>query len=98
MAGRDLAVDAVLVVCAIAGQRSDRTINPVEQGTDLRAVPIEPAILPRSSPQPSKATGLARMRACRARKSVLAPEAWPAGHMVIVEQPEALVVALAGLD
>jgi hypothetical protein len=38
MAGRDLAVDAVLVVCAIAGQRSDITINLVEQGTDLRAV------------------------------------------------------------
>src|SRR5205807_6133005 len=38
MAGSDLAVDAVLVVCAIAGQRSDGTINLVEQGTDLRAV------------------------------------------------------------
>src|SRR5207302_7898864 len=38
MAGSDLAVDAVLVVCAIAGQRSDGIINLVEQGTDLRAV------------------------------------------------------------
>src|SRR5260370_36293936 len=38
MAGSDLAVDAVLVVCTIAGQRSDVTINLVEQGTDLRAV------------------------------------------------------------
>src|SRR5881227_3344188 len=38
MAGSDLAVDAVLVVCTIAGQRSDGIINLVEQGTDLRAV------------------------------------------------------------
>src|SRR5205807_9096716 len=38
MAGSDLAVDAVLVICAIAGERSDGTINLVEQGTDLRAV------------------------------------------------------------
>src|SRR5690348_6140086 len=38
MAGGDLAVDAVLVVCTIAGQRSDGIINLVEQGTDLRAV------------------------------------------------------------
>jgi hypothetical protein len=38
MAGSDLAVDAVLVVCTIAGQRSEGTINLVEQGTDLRAV------------------------------------------------------------
>src|ERR1700746_1089051 len=37
MAGSDLAVDAVLVVCTIAGQRSDGIINLVEQGTDLRA-------------------------------------------------------------
>src|SRR5205814_6905108 len=37
MAGSDLAVDAVLVVCAIAGHRSDGTIDLVEQGTDLRA-------------------------------------------------------------
>src|SRR5208282_231421 len=40
MAGSDLAVDAVLVVCTIAGQRSDGIINLVEQGTDLRAVII----------------------------------------------------------
>src|SRR5271170_499271 len=38
MAGSDLAVDAILVVCTIAGQRSDGIINLVEQGTDLRAV------------------------------------------------------------
>src|SRR5258708_7570514 len=38
MTGSDLAVDAVLVVCAIAGERGDGTINLVEQGTDLRAV------------------------------------------------------------
>jgi hypothetical protein len=38
MAGSDLAVDTVLVVCTIAGQRSDGIINLVEQGTDLRAV------------------------------------------------------------
>ena len=38
MAGSDLAVDAVLVVCTIAGQRSDGIINLVEQGTDLRAI------------------------------------------------------------
>src|SRR2546421_8662665 len=38
MAGSDLAVDAALVVCTIAGQRSDGIINLVEQGTDLRAV------------------------------------------------------------
>src|SRR5271155_675715 len=35
--GSDLAVDAVLVVCTIAGQRSDGIINLVEQRTDLRA-------------------------------------------------------------
>src|SRR5437773_7430902 len=34
----DRAVDAVLVVCAIAGERGDGTINLVEQGIDLRAV------------------------------------------------------------
>src|SRR6202043_1760554 len=38
MAGGDLAVDAVLVVCAVAGERSDGIVNLVEQGTDLRAV------------------------------------------------------------
>src|SRR5437764_4125879 len=38
MAGSDLAIDAVLVICTIAGQRSDGIINLVEQGTDLRAV------------------------------------------------------------
>src|SRR6267378_646820 len=38
MTGSDRAVDAVLVVCAIGGERGDGTINPVEQGTDLRAV------------------------------------------------------------
>src|SRR5207248_10583440 len=38
MAGSDLAVDTVLVVCAIAGHRSDGVINLVEQETDLRAV------------------------------------------------------------
>src|SRR5271170_7715816 len=38
MAGSDLVVDAALVVCTIAGQRSDGIINLVEQGTDLRAV------------------------------------------------------------
>src|SRR4029077_5740521 len=38
MTGSNLAVDAVLVVCAIAGERGDGTINLVEQGTDLRAV------------------------------------------------------------
>ena len=38
MAGSDLAVDTVLVVCTIAGQRSDGIIDLVEQGTDLRAV------------------------------------------------------------
>ena len=35
MAGSDLAVDAVLVVCAIVGHRSDGIINLVEQGTNL---------------------------------------------------------------
>src|SRR5438309_9859305 len=38
MTGSDLAVDAVLVVCAIGGERGDGTIDLVEQGTDLRAV------------------------------------------------------------
>ena len=38
MTGSDRAVDAVLVVCAIAGERGDGTIDLVEQGTDLRAV------------------------------------------------------------
>ena len=38
MTGSDGAVDAVLVVCAIFGERGDGTINLVEQGTDLRAV------------------------------------------------------------
>src|SRR5438309_1655198 len=38
MAGSDVAVDTVLVVCAIAGERSDGIINLVEQRTDLRAV------------------------------------------------------------
>src|SRR5437016_12469742 len=38
MTGSDRAVDAVLVVCAIGGERGDGTINLVEQGTDLRAV------------------------------------------------------------
>src|SRR5205823_9323008 len=38
MAGSDLAIDAVLVIGTIAGQRSDGIINLVEQGTDLRAV------------------------------------------------------------
>src|SRR5438132_1652998 len=38
MTGSDRAVDAVLVVCAIAGERGDGTINLVEQATDLRAV------------------------------------------------------------
>src|SRR5438874_12530911 len=38
MTGSDRAVDAVLVVCAIAGERGDGTMNLVEQGTDLRAV------------------------------------------------------------
>src|ERR1700746_4172895 len=37
MAGSGLAVDAVLVVCPIAGQRRCGIINLVEQGTDLRA-------------------------------------------------------------
>src|SRR3954447_12183076 len=35
MAGSDRAVDAVLVVCTIGGERGDGTINLVEQGTDL---------------------------------------------------------------
>ena len=38
MTDSDRAVDAVLVVCAIAGERSDGIVNLVEQGTDLRAV------------------------------------------------------------
>src|SRR5437870_13228923 len=38
MTGSDRAVDAVLVVCAIGGERGDGTIDLVEQGTDLRAV------------------------------------------------------------
>jgi hypothetical protein len=38
MAGGDLAVDAVLVVCAVADDRSDGIVNLVEHGTDLRAV------------------------------------------------------------
>lgn len=37
MAGSDLGVDAVLVVCAIAVERSDGR-SMVEQETDLRAV------------------------------------------------------------
>jgi hypothetical protein len=36
MAGRDLAVDAVLVVWAITGERSAGIANPVEQGSDLQ--------------------------------------------------------------
>src|ERR1700722_19437464 len=36
MAGSDLAVDAVLVICTIAGQRSDGIINLVEPRSDLR--------------------------------------------------------------
>src|SRR5437588_6928711 len=38
MTGSDLAVDAVLLVCAIGGERGDGTINLADQGTDLRAV------------------------------------------------------------
>ena len=36
--GSDFAAEAVLVVCAIAGERSDGTVNLVEQGTNLRAI------------------------------------------------------------
>jgi hypothetical protein len=35
--GSDFAAEAVLVVCAIASERSDGTINLVEQGTNLCA-------------------------------------------------------------
>ena len=35
---RDLGVDVVPVERAIGGDRADRTIDPVEQGADLRAV------------------------------------------------------------
>ena len=38
MAGGDLAIDAVLIICAIAGERGDGTVNLVKQRTDLRAV------------------------------------------------------------
>src|SRR5438105_8901278 len=36
MTGSDGAVDAVLVVCAIAGERSDGTINELEKGSHMR--------------------------------------------------------------
>ena len=38
MAGRDLGVDIVAVVGAIAGEGCHRPIHLVEQGTDLRTV------------------------------------------------------------
>jgi IS5 family transposase len=38
MPRRDLGVDIVTVVGAIAGEGRHRTINPVEQGADLRAI------------------------------------------------------------
>src|SRR5271156_3358583 len=34
----DAGVDALLIIRAVAGERGDRTINLIEQGTDLRAV------------------------------------------------------------
>src|ERR687894_3195898 len=38
MARGDLAVNIVPVIRAVAGGRGDRTVDPVEQGTDLRAI------------------------------------------------------------
>ncbi len=38
MAGGDLAIDAVLVVGAVGGERRDRAIHPIEQGPDLRGI------------------------------------------------------------
>src|SRR5215212_2784766 len=38
MARDDTAVDTLLIIRAIAGQRGDRAVDLVEQGTDLRAV------------------------------------------------------------
>ena len=34
----DLAIDAVLVVSAVGGERGERAINLIEQGTDLRSI------------------------------------------------------------
>jgi hypothetical protein len=38
MRGGDLAIDTWRIICAVAGERGDGTINLIEQGTDLRAV------------------------------------------------------------
>ncbi len=38
MAFGDLAIDAVLVVCAVGGERGDGTVDLIKQGADLRAV------------------------------------------------------------
>ena len=38
MRGSDLAINTFLIIRAVAGDRGDRTINLIEQGTDLRAV------------------------------------------------------------
>jgi hypothetical protein len=38
MLRRDLGVDIVPIIGAIAGERCDRPFDPVEQGADLRGV------------------------------------------------------------
>ena len=38
MAFGDLAIDAVLVVCAVSGERGDGAVDLIKQGADLRAV------------------------------------------------------------
>ncbi len=38
MRGSDLAINTFLIIRSVAGDRGDRTINLIEQGTDLRAV------------------------------------------------------------
>ena len=38
MARGDTAVDTLLIIRAIAGERGDRAVDLVEHGTDLRAI------------------------------------------------------------
>jgi hypothetical protein len=38
MARGDTAVDTLLIIRAVAGERGDRSVDLVEQGTDLRAI------------------------------------------------------------
>ncbi len=38
MASSDLAIDAVLIVSTVSGERRDRAIDPVEQRRNLRSI------------------------------------------------------------